>query len=99
MFLTSCGTKAISSKEAFNKYFEINVEACMKPFRSQGIDSINARKICSCSLLKLYEIDSTVFLKSEKEFSEFAKANRRLTESCISDSLLQLINTPIDTQN
>lgn len=97
IFLISCGTKTLSCKETFDKYFEVNMTACVKPLILRGVDSTQARKFCSCKLHKLYEVDSTFVLKSGKEMEEFTLKVYSLTPSC--DTLLQSFRTPRQINN
>lgn len=74
LFIICCGPKTLNSK--YHKYYEENLDACVKVLMENQIDSLVALKRCSCYLDNLYKIDSTFIDKKENEVNDFIKANR-----------------------
>ena len=78
----SCG-QSKTNRELFNEQLETNIIAGMKPLINVGVDSITARKTISCVLEKLYQIDSTYFLKSVEQQKEIYLKNEVHLKDCI----------------
>lgn len=75
--------KQKSNKELFEENFEVNIDACMLPLVTQGIDSTKARRICECGLKTMFEIDSTIMKKGHEELEEIFETNKdKILENC-----------------
>lgn len=78
----SCG-QSKTNRELFNEQLEANIIAGMKPLINVGVDSMSARKTIICVLEKMYQIDSTYFLKSIEQQKEIYLKNEAFLKDCI----------------
>lgn len=81
IFSVSCGNpKQTNCREAFEEYYEKNIEAFIST--QPDVSPEIARKRGECMLNKLYYIDSTFVFMSGKELDEFIASNRHLIMEC-----------------
>lgn len=81
VLLISCNNGNISNEELFNKYYQKNIDKCVKIMLKNDIDSTIALKKCGCFLNSLYEIDSSFVRKSPKEIDSLIKKNKEKIDS------------------
>ena len=84
ILLEACNYNNNTNSELFKKYYQENINSCVKVMLKAGEDSLVAVRRCECLLNTLYEIDSTFVRKEGKELDVFLKKHTEKIDSLCS---------------
>ena len=70
-------------KNEMSEYIEANIGYCMAPLIEKGVDSLQARSICKCTLEQLFKIEPKITKLTPKEWNELYNSNEeKILEAC-----------------
>lgn len=70
-------------KKDMTEYVESNIDYCMTPLINMGVDSLEARSICKCSLEEMFTIEPNLLELTHNEWDSIFESNKdRIMDKC-----------------
>ena len=71
------------NKKNMTEYVESNIDYCMTPLINMGVDSLEARSICKCSLEEMFTIEPNLLELTHNEWDSIFESNKdRIMDKC-----------------
>lgn len=66
-----------------SEYIEANIGYCMAPLIDKGVDSVQARSICKCTLEEMFKIEPNLFKFNHEDWDSIFESNKdRIKDEC-----------------
>ena len=71
------------NKKNMTEYVESNIDYCMTPLINMGVDSLQARSICKCSLEEMFTIEPNLLVLTHNEWDSIFESNKdKIMDKC-----------------